>query len=159
MTQKNKPSIISITRSDRWGNLALRIPLIFIVVLGIMFFMESLSGSAFSYFTTEPGSVPSLVYFTAGAVIFSIPVLIWRYRYFLDLFKNGVPFEGVISSIYLRGRNGYIEFSFNHNGKEVKYYNSFFRNAKAREMKKGDRVTILMMDNNHEKTHIKELLV
>ncbi len=159
MTKKDKPSIISITRSDRWGNLALRIPLIFIVVLGIMFFMESLSGSAFSYFTTEPVSVPSLVYFTAGAVIFSIPVLIWRYRYFLDLFEKGTPFEGVINSVYLRGRNGYIEFSFNHEGREVKYYNSFFRNAKAGKMKKGDKVTILMMDKNHEKTHIKELLI
>ena len=159
MGQKEKPSIISITRSDRWGNLALRIPFIFIVVLGIMFFMESLSKDSFSYFSTEPGSVPSLVYFTAGAVIFSIPVLIWRYRYYIELFEKGTATEGTVTSIYRRGRNGYIEFSFSCNNREMRYYNSFFRNRQAESMKEGDRVTILMLDNNPEKTHIKELLV
>ncbi len=159
MPMKEKPSIISITRSDRWGNLALRIPFIFIVVLGIMFFMESLSKDNFSYFTTEPGSVPSLVYFTAGAIIFSIPVLIWRYRYYMEVFEKGIALEGVVTSIYRRGRNGYIEFSFKHNNREMKYYNSFFRNKEAGLMKEGERITILMLDNNPEKTHIKELLV
>jgi hypothetical protein len=159
MTIKEKPSLISITRSDRWGNLALRIPFIFIVVLGIMFFMESLSKDNFSYFTTEPGSVPSLVYFTAGAVIISIPVLLWRYRYYMEVFQKGTAVEGVVTSIYRRGRNGYIEFSFRHNNREIKYYNSFFRNKEAGLMKEGDRVTILMLDNDPEKTHIKELLL
>lgn len=159
MMQKDKPSIISITRSDRWGNLAIRIPLIFIVVLGIMFFMESLSKDAFSYFTTEPGSIPSLVYFTAAAVIFSIPVLIWRYRYYIEVFEKGAVIEGEITSIYRRGRNGYIEFSFRHNNQEMRYYNSFFRNKYAGSMKEGDMVTILILDDDPEKAHIKELLV
>ncbi len=156
---ENKPALMSIIKSDRWANLAMRIPLIFIVVLFIMAFMESLSGNAYSYFSTEPGSVPSLVYFTAASVIFGAPVLFWRYKYFTRLFERGEAVEGIITSAYFRGRNGFIEFSFNHRGKETRYYNSVFRNKRALLMKEGDRVTILIMDGNPEKSHIRELLV
>lgn len=155
----NSPSLMSIIKSDRWANLAMRIPLIFIVVLFIMTLMESLSGNTYSYFSTEPGSVPSLVYFTAASVIFGAPVLFWRYKYFTKLFERGEAVEGVITSAYFRGRNGFIEFSFNHMGRETRYYNSVFRNSRAMLMKEGDRVTILIMDRNPEKSHIRELLV
>ena len=67
--------------------------------------------------------------------------------------------DGIITSAYFRGKNGFIEFSFNHMGKETRYYNSVFRNKKAFSMKEGDKVTILIMGNNPEKSHIKELLV
>lgn len=159
MLQKETPSIISITKSDRWANLAIRIPIIFIVVLFVMALVESFSGNSYSYFSTEQGSVPSLVYFTAASLVFCAPLLFWRYRYFVKLFKTGQISEGVINTVYFRGKNGFIEFSFKHMGKETKYYNSVFRNTRALSMKEGDRVTILLMDGNPEKSHIKELLV
>lgn len=159
MLHNEKPAIISITKSDRWANLAIRIPVIFIVILFIMALVESLSGNAYSYFSTEPGSVPSLVYFTAASIIFGTPILFWRYKYFIKLFETGETIDGVITTVYFRRRNGFIEFSFNYMGKETKYYNSVFRNNRALSMKEGDKVTIIIMNGNPEKSYIKELLV
>jgi hypothetical protein len=156
---KEKPALMSIIKSDRWANLTMRIPLIFITVLFIMALVESFSGNAYSYFSTEPGSVPSLVYFTAASIILSIPLLLWRYKYFIRLFNTGESVEGIVTSVYFRGRNGFVEYSFNHMDKETRYFNSVFRNSRAMSMKEGDSVTILIMDGNPEKSHIKELLV
>lgn len=159
MLHNEKPAFTSIIKSDRWANLAIRIPLVFIVVFFIMVMVESLSGDAYSYFSTEPGSIPSLVYLTAASIIFGIPILLWRYRYFIKLFKTGQTVEGVITTVYFRRKNGFIEFSFNYMEEEKRYYNSVFSNTRALSMKEGDKVTIIILDGNPEKSHIKELLV
>ncbi len=159
MQHNEKPAIASIIKSDRWANLAVRIPVIFIVVLFIMVVVKSLSGNAYSYFSTEPGSTPSLVYLTAASVVLAIPILFWRYGYFVKLFKTGQTVEGIISAVYFRRKNGFIEFSFNYMGEEKRYYNSVFSNTRAFSMEEGDRVTIIISDDNPEKSHIKELLV
>jgi hypothetical protein len=152
----DKPSIVHIVRLDSWASGALLILMIFWATL------------AFTIVTADPVSASDQVQFTVYvaliATAISVPILVWRIRFFRKIFSTGVTVRGVIvANLDYRQRAGrhlirriQVEYAYTYQGQ------SYLRRADITKgwiaaLQPGREVEVIVDSSHPKRAFIKQV--
>lgn len=142
--QGRSPSLFRVISTDYPSYLSVLFPVVF---------------GAFSLYFFFAGNDALRIFLplAAGVTIVGIPVLVRRYRTIASTFAEGVQTSGVITGIgFFRGR-GRVEYSYTFQGEKQLSSNAINRNSRTRQLRVGQKVTVLVDRDRPKQAFIQEI--
>ena len=142
--QNERPSLFRVISVDYVSLLSILFPVIFWVWTAYGFYTEDDSSQFFMLLST-------------GISIVAIPLFFWRYRSIASIFEDGLEAAGTITGInFFRGR-GRVEYAYTFQGQKYSSGNAVNRTQHTRDLKAGQKVTVLVDRNNPKRAFVKEI--
>ncbi|MHB0954748.1 MAG: DUF3592 domain-containing protein [Pirellulaceae bacterium] len=145
-----KPSIVKIISADYTALVLVLVP---IVTWGLyVAILTGLVGGEFG-----PGAGPVFLGMAAVSSVVCIPLLIWRLSIIFAMFRHGVPAKGEITRAFFYKDRGRVEYKYTFDGQQYQAGNPLHKTAKARALKEGDEIDLLVNPAKPNKAIIPDL--
>jgi hypothetical protein len=142
--QGRSPSLFRVISTDNSSYLSVLFPIVF-GLFSIYFFFSG--NDALRLF------LPLAI----GVTVIGVPVLIRRYRAITSAFTEGAQTKGTITGIgFFRGR-GVVKYSYTFQGKQHASDNAINKNGRTRQLKIGQKVTVLVDPRDPKRAFIQEI--
>ncbi len=139
-----RPSLLHIIQTDYWSLMAV----FFSIVFWIFFIAQLLLGDI---------GARGFLWIALAVTVVALPFLLWRYYQFRTVFERGQEAPGTISNLsFYRGR-GQVEYTYTY--QDQKYTSSIgvYRSKRAKALKTGERVKVVVDPDHPERAYIRDL--
>lgn len=151
--RREAPGVVSTFKADYGFMLGLVAPLV-----GWGLFLATwLAPGLMAAVGIKPGNTPLFLGMAGLFTLLGLPVAWLRWRGLQKLFAHGRECQGEITSVWLSGDRGRVEFSYQVDGQSFQCGMALHRNASAEALAEGQVVDLLVDPDNPSKAILPQL--
>lgn len=103
--------------------------------------------------------VPHVLVFSLLAALLGSLFLAWRVWLIKKIFQNGSVVSGRITFVSLKRDRGRLDYTYNFEGKVYESGVSIHRNAQTKELRAGEKIILLVDQNNPKRAFMRDLYI
>jgi hypothetical protein len=159
MTEKAKPSIVLIIKSDYLAYIGVLIPvIIFVMYIGFSF-VDYLNVFREDKTIQWAESLSVFFYVFVVGFVVGVPLAIWRIRYIQKLFSNGIEVVGQITNISFYKDRGKFEYTYTYQGQVYFGNNAIMETEKTHRLLAYSQVVLLVNPDEPKHALIRDVYI
>jgi len=151
-----KPSVIRIIQSDYIAILAIVFPIAaWLLYIGTSYFGFVPGMRGRDALTASDAS--TFLYLSLAVTLVCVPMLFWRVRNIQTMFERGIETPGQVTDINFYRDRGRVEYSYVFEGQTYRGGNALHKSKRAKSLRRGDSVVVVVDSQNPKRAFIRDL--
>lgn len=144
---RSTPSLGAFVKSDYFLMLGFLGP----AVTWVLALIALLFPQAFKFFDLASERPEIFLGLALLVTIVALPLALRRLKFLQRLFREGLEVEGVITSLWMEGDRGRVEFRYDLEGRSFESGQALHRNPKTQALEEGQTIPLLVDPQNPER--------